>query len=65
MHARKEIRDILISKKIRHWYWVARCPLVDPRCPPTKARRNYWRLFTRYTHIAAALKLTYLSVYDY
>ena len=64
MNARQEIRQILIAKKLRHWSMVARFPLFDPQCPPSRARKNYWRLYARYPEIAARLGLTELSVYD-
>jgi len=43
---------------------VARCPILAPKCPPSRARKNYWRLYARYPEIAARLGLTELSVYD-
>jgi hypothetical protein len=64
MNARQEIRLILVAQKLRRWSMVARCPLLDPKCPPARARKNYWRLHARYPEIAAKLGLTELSVYD-
>jgi hypothetical protein len=43
---------------------MLRVPLFDPKCPPSRARKNYWRLYARYPEIAAKLGLTVLSVYD-
>lgn len=64
MNARKQIRQLLIEKKMRHWQAVARCPLLDLKCPPARARKNFWRLRSRYPEIAARLGLTELSVFD-
>ena len=64
MHARPQIRDILIAKKMRRWSMIARCPLIDPSCPPSRARKNFWRLCSRYPEILAKLKLSELSVYE-
>jgi hypothetical protein len=64
MHARPEIRDILIGKKMRRWCLVAQHPWFDRTYSPARARRNFWRLCVRYPEIAARLGLTYLSVYE-
>jgi hypothetical protein len=64
MHARPQIRELLIAQKLKHWSMVARCPLLDLKCKPSRARKNYWRLYARYPEIAARLGLTELSVYD-
>jgi hypothetical protein len=64
MNARPKIRLILVAKKLRHWSLVSRCPILAPKCPPARARKNYWRLYARYPEIAAKLGLTELSVYD-
>jgi hypothetical protein len=64
MHARKEIRDALIAKKMRRWCMVAKYPLYDPRCPTWRARQNYWHLWRKYPEIAARLGLTELSVLE-
>jgi len=64
MHAREQVRDILISKRLKHWCAVARCPLLDPRCSTAKARKNYWYLWRRYPDIAARLGLGEFSVLE-
>jgi len=63
MHARPEIRDILIAKKMKRWIMIARYKFIDPSCPPARARRNYWRLIAKHPQIAAKLVLSELSVY--
>jgi hypothetical protein len=63
MHARKPVRNILIARKMRRWCDVARCPALDPRCPPGRARKNFWHLWRRYPEIAAALGLKEMSVF--
>jgi hypothetical protein len=63
MHARPEIRQILIAKKLKRWSLIAKFPIIDPACPPSRARRNYWRLFAKYPQIAARLGMTIGSVY--
>jgi hypothetical protein len=57
MHARPQVKEILIAKKLRHWWVVATCPLMDPRCPTARARKYYSRLFHRYPEIAGKLGL--------
>jgi hypothetical protein len=64
MHARPQIRDILIAKKMRRWSLIAQHPFVDPTCPPSRARKNFWRLCTRYPDIRTKLGLSELSVYE-
>ncbi|HWY59895.1 MAG TPA: hypothetical protein VNZ03_35865 [Terriglobales bacterium] len=64
MHARPEIREILISKKLRRWCLIAQYPLVYPDYSPTRARRNYWRLCQRYPEIMTKVGLSILSVYQ-
>ena len=64
MHARPEIREILIAKKLRRWLLVAHYNFVDPTCPPARARRNFWRLCAKHPQIAARLGLSATSVYS-
>jgi hypothetical protein len=64
VHARREIREVLLMKKMRRWQAVATCPLLDRSCPPARARKNFWRLYKKYPEIAARLGLTATSVYD-
>jgi len=63
MHARKQVRDILIAQKMRRWCAVAKCPLLDRRCPAWRARKNYWHLWRKYPDIAARLALEEMSVF--
>jgi hypothetical protein len=63
MHARPEIRQLLIAKKMKRWVMISKYPALDPSCPPARARKNYWRLFQRYREIAAKIGLHELSVY--
>jgi hypothetical protein len=63
MHARPEIREILIVKKLRRWALIAKYPAVDPSCPPSRARRNYWRLCAKHPQIASKFGLSATSVY--
>jgi hypothetical protein len=64
MHARPEIKRVLIAKKLRRWMMIARYPHVYPRFNPAQARKNFWRLLRRYPEIASRLGLTELSVYE-
>jgi hypothetical protein len=63
MHARPEIRDILVAKALRRWLLIAHHPFVDRSCPPSRARRNYQRLFAKHSELAKRLGLSITSVY--
>jgi hypothetical protein len=63
MHARPEIKEILVANKLRRWILLAKYSFVDPTCSPARARRNYWRLLRAYPEIGARLKLSETSVY--
>jgi hypothetical protein len=63
VRARKEIKPILIAKKMKRWHGIARCPLNDVRCLPSRARKNFQRLVRKYPEIAEGLGLNELSVY--
>jgi hypothetical protein len=63
MRARPEIRDILVAKKLRRWSLIAKFPIIDPTCLPSRARRNFWRLLQKYPAIGKKLGLTIASVY--
>jgi hypothetical protein len=63
MHARPEIRQILLAKAMKRWLMIAKRPFVDRTCPPSRARKNYWRLLKKYPTIGAKLGLTITSVY--
>jgi len=62
MHVHKF--ETLIGKKMRRWCLIAQYNFVDPTCPPSRARRNYWRLCARYPELMSRLRLSYLSVYE-
>jgi hypothetical protein len=64
VHARPQIREILIERKMTRWCRIAQCPLLDPRCPPARARRNFWRLCARYPEVMQRLGYTATSVYE-
>lgn len=64
MNARKPIRDAIIRKKF--WRWKALAlnqSSYGESCPPSQARKNFWRLCARYPEIAAKLGLNEGSVY--
>jgi hypothetical protein len=63
MNARPQVREILIAKKMKHWWVVAKCRLVDPTCPTRRARKNYARLCTRYPEIMKRLNLNEFSAF--
>jgi hypothetical protein len=63
MHARPQIREILIAKKMKRWCLIAQYRFVDPSCPPSRARKNFWRLLAKYPQIASKLGLSEVSVY--
>jgi len=63
MNARPQVREFLIARKLQRWSAISKCPLVDLRCPPARARENYWRLFHRYREIASRIGLHEWSVY--
>jgi hypothetical protein len=64
MHARPQIREILIERKLKRWCGIAQCPLLDPRCPTARARRNFWRLIKAHPQTAQRLGYTATSVYE-
>jgi hypothetical protein len=63
MHARPEVREILIAGKLRRWALIGQHPHAYPNCSPAKARRNFSRLFSRYPQIAQRLGMTPISAY--
>jgi hypothetical protein len=63
MHARPDVMRILIAKRMRRWYSIARCPLLDLKCSPARARRNCLRLMAKHPLIAQELLITVASVY--
>jgi hypothetical protein len=63
MHARPQVREILIGKKMRRWWLIAQHPAVDWSCPTWKARKNYARLCARYPAIMMKLGLNQFSAF--
>jgi len=63
MHARPEIREILIAKKLRRWLLIANHPFMDRSCPTWRARKNYARLCARYPLIMKRLGLHEFSAF--
>lgn len=63
MRARPEVKEILISHKLRRWSMIAQHPFVDPTCPPSRARRNFLRLLARHPDTARRLNLGISSAY--
>lgn len=63
MHARPEIREILIAGKLKRWALIGQHPFVDPTCSPSRARRNFARLLGRHPETARRLGMTLLSAY--
>jgi hypothetical protein len=63
MHARPEVRDILIAAKMKKWAMIGHHPFNYPGRLPSRARRNFSRLLARYPEIARRLGLNLLSVY--
>jgi hypothetical protein len=63
MHARPEIREILIAQKMKRWALIGKNPHAYPNCTASRARRNYARLFARNEPLARRLGLTPLSAY--
>jgi hypothetical protein len=63
MHARPEIRELLLAKKLQRWALIGRNPHAYPNISPTRARRNYSRLYARYPEIAQKLRMTAVSAY--
>ena len=63
MRARPEVKEILISHKLRRWSMIAQHPFIDPTCSPSQARRNFLRLLARYPDTARRLNLSVASAY--
>ena len=66
MNARKIVRDTIIRKKFIYWKDVAHNPDYykgKGTCPPSRARKNYWRLCARYPEIMMKLGWDEGSVY--
>jgi hypothetical protein len=56
--------SIRIERRMQRWLLVAKYPSIDPRCPPSRARRNFWRLIKSHPKIASRLSLTAVCVYE-
>jgi hypothetical protein len=63
MHARPQVREILVARKLQRWSMIARCEYIELGFPRARARKNYWRLFHRYREIAERIGLHEWSVY--
>ncbi|MGD0964641.1 MAG: hypothetical protein ABSA57_12160 [Candidatus Acidiferrales bacterium] len=63
MHARPQIREHLLARKMNRWALIGRHPCAYPNCPASRARRNFSRLLAKYPQIAERLGLTPLSAY--
>lgn len=63
MHARPQVREILIRKKMQRWLLIAKHPFVDRSCPTARARKNYQRLCAKYPEIMRQIGLTDLSAF--
>ena len=58
MHGRPQVKEILIARKLQRWSAIAKCPLIDLRCPPARARKNYQRLSYRHRELAERIGCT-------
>jgi hypothetical protein len=63
MHARPQVREILVAKKMRRWVMIAKHPSVLKSYSPARARKNYGRLFNRYPEIAQKIGLHEFSAF--
>jgi hypothetical protein len=63
MNCRQPVKEILIARKLLCWSAIGKCPLIDLRCPPARARKNYQRLFKRYRELAEKIGLHEWSAY--
>jgi hypothetical protein len=63
MNARPEIRNHLLIRRMRRWLAIARWPMINPRIPMWRARKNFWSLIKRHPALAAQHGLTATSVF--
>lgn len=63
MHARPEVKQILISQKLLKYASIGKNPSAYPNYSSSRARRNYARLFARHEEVARRLGLTTISAY--
>jgi len=52
MNARPEIREAILIRRMKYWLAIARCPLVNIRVQPWRARKNFWALCKRHPDLA-------------
>jgi hypothetical protein len=55
--------QVLVAKRMKRWYSIARCPLIDLKVRPDRARRNRLRLMAKHPSIAEALNISIVSLY--
>jgi hypothetical protein len=53
----------LIAGKLKRWSLMGRHPSAYPNCSPSRARRNFARLYARHTETARKIGMTALSAY--
>jgi hypothetical protein len=63
MHARPQVQEILIRKKMQRWLLIAKHPFMDRSCPAWRARKNYQRLCAKYPEIMQSLGLNEFSAF--
>ena len=64
MPAKSEVKRILVAKRMKRCYSIARCPLLDLKCSTARARRNCLRLMAKHPQIAQQLGITVVSLYS-
>ena len=64
MRARPEVMQVLLAKRMKRWYSIARCPLLDLKCSTARARRNCLRLMAKHPLLAEELGITVVSLYS-
>jgi hypothetical protein len=63
MNGRPEVRQLLLAKAMQRWALIGRNPTAFPNVSPSRARRNFSRLISKYPEIAKHLRLDVLSAY--
>ena len=64
MHCRPEVMPVIVEKKMRTWLSILRCPQIDARCKPARARRNLLRLLSRHPEIGRKIGVTVVGIYS-
>ena len=64
MHARPQVKEILIAKKLLRWARICRYEHVEPNYPRARAKKNYSRLFSRNKELAIRIGLHEFSAYS-